>query len=104
MNWCLIHSWTLASPIVTQKEIKKTKLNNFGLCHHFMMKELYIYNYQHKQILVHPGAVTDEIGIARSAFNGGPLGELVQWSDLVSTLHILGHHLHLSASITDLKM
>lgn len=59
---------------------------------------------QHKQILVHPGAVTDEIGIAKSAFNGGPLGELVQWSDLVSTLHILGHHLHLSASITDLKM
>ncbi|XP_056895505.1 alpha-1,6-mannosylglycoprotein 6-beta-N-acetylglucosaminyltransferase A-like isoform X2 [Takifugu flavidus] len=57
-----------------------------------------------KQILVHPGAVTDEIGIARSAFNGGPLGELVQWSDLVSTLHILGHHLHLSASITDLKI
>ncbi|TWW80541.1 Alpha-1,6-mannosylglycoprotein 6-beta-N-acetylglucosaminyltransferase A [Takifugu flavidus] len=50
------------------------------------------------------GIVTDEIGIARSAFNGGPLGELVQWSDLVSTLHILGHHLHLSASITDLKI
>lgn len=57
------------------------------------------------QILVHPGALTDESGfrIAESAFSGGPLGELVQWSDLISTLYILGHHLHLSASIPDLK-
>ncbi|XP_040004991.1 alpha-1,6-mannosylglycoprotein 6-beta-N-acetylglucosaminyltransferase A-like [Xiphias gladius] len=58
-----------------------------------------------KQILVHPGVVTEESGlkIAENAFNGGPLGELVQWSDLISTLHILGHHLHFSASIADLK-
>lgn len=56
------------------------------------------------QILVHPGVVTDQIGMARAAFSGGPLGELVQWSDLISTLHILGHQLHLSASIDDLKM
>ncbi|XP_028249403.1 alpha-1,6-mannosylglycoprotein 6-beta-N-acetylglucosaminyltransferase A-like [Parambassis ranga] len=58
-----------------------------------------------KQILVHPGAVTDESGfkIANSAFHGGPLGELVQWSDLISTLHILGHHVHPSASIPNLK-
>uniref|UniRef100_A0A3Q3W5T0 alpha-1,6-mannosyl-glycoprotein 6-beta-N-acetylglucosaminyltransferase n=1 Tax=Mola mola TaxID=94237 RepID=A0A3Q3W5T0_MOLML len=57
-----------------------------------------------KQILVHPGVVTDQIGMARAAFSGGPLGELVQWSDLISTLHILGHQLHLSASIDDLKI
>ncbi|GAA6225283.1 alpha-1,6-mannosylglycoprotein 6-beta-N-acetylglucosaminyltransferase A-like [Lates japonicus] len=58
-----------------------------------------------KQILVHPGALTQESGlkIAETAFSGGPLGELVQWSDLISTLHILGHHVHLSASIPDLK-
>ncbi|KAM9346889.1 alpha-1,6-mannosylglycoprotein 6-beta-N-acetylglucosaminyltransferase A-like [Symphorus nematophorus] len=58
-----------------------------------------------KHILVHPGAVTDEsgAGIARDAFSGGPLGELVQWSDLISTLYILGHDLQLSASIPDLQ-
>ncbi|XP_049905860.1 alpha-1,6-mannosylglycoprotein 6-beta-N-acetylglucosaminyltransferase A-like [Epinephelus moara] len=58
-----------------------------------------------KQILVHPGAVTDEsrARIAEAAFSGGPLGELVQWSDLISTLYILGHHVHLTASIPDLK-
>lgn len=60
----------------------------------------------HPQILLHPGVVTDEsrFGIARAAFSGGPLGELVQWSDLIATLYILGHHLHLSASIPDLKL
>ncbi|XP_034430201.1 alpha-1,6-mannosylglycoprotein 6-beta-N-acetylglucosaminyltransferase A-like [Hippoglossus hippoglossus] len=58
-----------------------------------------------KHILVHPGALTNESGfrIADRAFSGGPLGELVQWSDLIATLHILGHHLHLSASIPDLN-
>uniref|UniRef100_A0A3B4ZEN9 alpha-1,6-mannosyl-glycoprotein 6-beta-N-acetylglucosaminyltransferase n=1 Tax=Stegastes partitus TaxID=144197 RepID=A0A3B4ZEN9_9TELE len=58
-----------------------------------------------KQILVHPGALTGESGtrIAESAFSGGPLGEQVQWSDLISTLYILGHNLHLSASIPALK-
>nr|XP_046260078.1 alpha-1,6-mannosylglycoprotein 6-beta-N-acetylglucosaminyltransferase A-like isoform X2 [Scatophagus argus] len=59
-----------------------------------------------KHILVHPGVVTDEsgVGIAKAAFSGGPLGELVQWSDLISTLYILGHHLNLSASLHDLKL
>lgn len=57
-----------------------------------------------KQILVHPGAVLDEVGIAKAAFSGGPLGELVQWSDLISTLHMLGHQVHLSASLKDLQM
>ncbi|XP_037542259.1 alpha-1,6-mannosylglycoprotein 6-beta-N-acetylglucosaminyltransferase A [Nematolebias whitei] len=58
-----------------------------------------------KQILVHPGAITDEanLKIVNNAFSGGPLGELVQWSDLISTLYILGHDLHLSASIPTLK-
>ena len=27
------------------------------------------------------------------AFNGGPLGELAQWCDLISALYILGHDL-----------
>ncbi|KAI9536006.1 hypothetical protein NQZ68_038413 [Dissostichus eleginoides] len=58
-----------------------------------------------KQILVHPGVVTAEskAKIAEAAFNGGPLGELVQWSDLISTLHILGHHVYLTASLPDLR-
>ncbi|CAJ1078832.1 alpha-1%2C6-mannosylglycoprotein 6-beta-N-acetylglucosaminyltransferase A-like [Xyrichtys novacula] len=58
-----------------------------------------------KNILVHPGALTAEsnIKITETAFSGGPLGELVQWSDLISTLYILGHNLHLSASLPDVR-
>uniref|UniRef100_A0A147AI28 alpha-1,6-mannosyl-glycoprotein 6-beta-N-acetylglucosaminyltransferase n=1 Tax=Fundulus heteroclitus TaxID=8078 RepID=A0A147AI28_FUNHE len=58
-----------------------------------------------KQIFVHPGVITKEAGlkIAENAFSGGPLGELVQWSDLISALHVLGHHLHLSASMPSLR-
>ena len=29
--------------------------------------------------------------MAENADHGGPLGELVQWSDLIATLHLLGH-------------
>ncbi|XP_034549996.1 alpha-1,6-mannosylglycoprotein 6-beta-N-acetylglucosaminyltransferase A-like [Notolabrus celidotus] len=58
-----------------------------------------------KQILVHPGALTDEsnVKLTETAFKGGPLGELVQWSDLISSLYILGHHLHLTATLNDLR-
>ena len=30
-------------------------------------------------------------------FSGGPLGELVQWSDLITTLYILGHDLTITS-------
>lgn len=57
------------------------------------------------QILVHMGLVTAASGfhIAEAAFHGGPLGELVQWSDLISSLHVLGHQVHLSGSLNDLR-
>ncbi|XP_058479414.1 alpha-1,6-mannosylglycoprotein 6-beta-N-acetylglucosaminyltransferase A-like isoform X2 [Solea solea] len=59
-----------------------------------------------KHILLHPGALTDESGfkIPQYASKGGPLGELVQWSDLIATLHVLGHRLHISASLPQLRI
>ena len=50
------------------------------------------------QILIHIGALTDYSGFkfAESAGKGGPLGELVQWSDLIAVLYILGHELTFS--------
>ncbi|XP_061090213.1 alpha-1,6-mannosylglycoprotein 6-beta-N-acetylglucosaminyltransferase A-like [Conger conger] len=58
-----------------------------------------------KKILVHLGLLTKESGfkIAENAFSGGPLGELVQWSDLITTLYLLGHDIRISASINELK-
>lgn len=57
------------------------------------------------QILVHLGLLTKESGfkIAENAFSGGPLGELVQWSDLITSLYLLGHDIRISASLAELK-
>ncbi|XP_076879333.1 alpha-1,6-mannosylglycoprotein 6-beta-N-acetylglucosaminyltransferase A [Brachyhypopomus gauderio] len=62
-------------------------------------------NRRRKKILVHLGLLTKESGfkIAENAFSGGPLGELVQWSDLITTLYLLGHDIRISASIAELK-
>ncbi|XP_023677419.1 alpha-1,6-mannosylglycoprotein 6-beta-N-acetylglucosaminyltransferase A [Paramormyrops kingsleyae] len=58
-----------------------------------------------KKILVHLGLLTKESGfkIAENAFSGGPLGELVQWSDLITALYLLGHDIRISASLAELK-
>ena len=58
-----------------------------------------------KKILVHLGLLTKESGfkIAETAFSGGPLGELVQWSDLITSLYLLGHDIRISASLAELK-
>ncbi|KAA0712059.1 Alpha-1,6-mannosylglycoprotein 6-beta-N-acetylglucosaminyltransferase A [Triplophysa tibetana] len=60
---------------------------------------------QRRKILVHLGLLTKESGfkIAENAFSGGPLGELVQWSDLITTLYLLGHDIRISASLAELK-
>ena len=33
---------------------------------------------------------------AETASNGGPLGELVQWADLITSLYILGHDIQVT--------
>uniref|UniRef100_A0A4W3K722 alpha-1,6-mannosyl-glycoprotein 6-beta-N-acetylglucosaminyltransferase n=1 Tax=Callorhinchus milii TaxID=7868 RepID=A0A4W3K722_CALMI len=58
-----------------------------------------------KKILLHLGLLTKESGfkIAENAFKGGPLGELVQWSDLIASVYLLGHSMTLSTSVMELK-
>lgn len=34
---------------------------------------------------------------------GGPLGELVQWSDLICTLYVLGHQLTITSETYQLE-
>ena len=57
------------------------------------------------QILIHIGALSDKAGFkfAENADHGGPLGELVQWSDLIATLHLLGHTLEFSTELSQLR-
>jgi hypothetical protein len=40
--------------------------------------------------------------MGEKAGKGGPLGELVQWSDLIAALYMLGHELHISSEMTTL--
>ncbi|XP_076818912.1 alpha-1,6-mannosylglycoprotein 6-beta-N-acetylglucosaminyltransferase A-like [Clavelina lepadiformis] len=56
-------------------------------------------------ILLHMGLLTKAYGLnfGEAAWVGGPLGELVQWSDLMAALHILGHDIILSWSPERLK-
>ncbi|KAK3083190.1 hypothetical protein FSP39_016376 [Pinctada imbricata] len=57
-----------------------------------------------KKILVHLGLLSKQSGwkFAENQFKGGPLGELVQWSDLITTLYILGHDLTITSETEQL--
>lgn len=52
-----------------------------------------------KKVLVHLGLLSKQSGwkFAEMQFKGGPLGELVQWSDLITTLYVLGHDLTITS-------
>ena len=57
-----------------------------------------------KKILVHLGLLSKQSGwkFAEFQFKGGPLGELVQWSDLITTLFLLGHQLTITSEAEQL--
>lgn len=65
------------------------------------------YNFHNRpkqKILVHLGLLSKQSGwkFAEMQFKGGPLGELVQWSDLISTLYVLGHELTITSEVEQL--
>ncbi|GAA6096364.1 alpha-1,6-mannosylglycoprotein 6-beta-N-acetylglucosaminyltransferase B-like isoform X2 [Tachysurus ichikawai] len=59
---------------------------------------------QQKRVLVHVGFLTEESGdvFSPKVLKGGPLGEMVQWADILSALHVLGHDLKISLSVKEL--
>ncbi|KAJ3613982.1 hypothetical protein NHX12_017559 [Muraenolepis orangiensis] len=56
------------------------------------------------EILVHVGFLTEESGdvFSPKVLKGGPLGEMVQWADILTALHVLGHNLKISMSVKEL--
>ncbi|XP_028912902.1 alpha-1,6-mannosylglycoprotein 6-beta-N-acetylglucosaminyltransferase B isoform X1 [Ornithorhynchus anatinus] len=58
-----------------------------------------------KQILVHIGFLTEESGDVFSprVLKGGPLGEMVQWADILAALFVLGHGLKVTVSLKELQ-
>ena len=57
------------------------------------------------QILIHIGVLAneDKMHFAEEASKGGPLGELVQWSDIITSLYILGHDITVTADLGALQ-
>ncbi|XP_057201460.1 alpha-1,6-mannosylglycoprotein 6-beta-N-acetylglucosaminyltransferase B isoform X1 [Triplophysa rosa] len=60
---------------------------------------------EQKRILIHVGFLTEESGdvFSPKVLKGGPLGEMVQWADILTTLHVLGHNLKISLSVKELQ-
>ncbi|KAM6972584.1 alpha-1,6-mannosylglycoprotein 6-beta-N-acetylglucosaminyltransferase B-like [Aplochiton taeniatus] len=60
---------------------------------------------EQKKVLVHVGFLTEESGdvFSPKVLKGGPLGEMVQWADILTTLHVLGHNLKISMSVKELQ-
>ena len=38
-----------------------------------------------------------------NAYSGAPLGEMVQWSDLIASLYILGHNVTVTTDRNEMK-
>ncbi|TTI92384.1 Alpha-1,6-mannosylglycoprotein 6-beta-N-acetylglucosaminyltransferase B [Bagarius yarrelli] len=56
-------------------------------------------------ILVHVGFLTEESGdvFSPKVLKGGPLGEMVQWADILTALYVLGQNLKISVSVKELQ-
>ena len=48
-------------------------------------------NFSSVQVLALLGSITFEPAILDQAGKGGPLGEVIQWTDLIAALYMLGH-------------
>ena len=61
-------------------------------------------SFNKKTIFVYPGLLDSKskTGIYEGTENGGPLGELVQWSDIIAVLSILGHDVRIFTKAEDL--
>jgi len=55
--------------------------------------------------LIHIGFLTEESGDVFSprVLKGGPLGEMVQWADILAALFLLGHSLRVTVSLKELQ-
>ncbi|KAJ7340119.1 Alpha-1,6-mannosylglycoprotein 6-beta-N-acetylglucosaminyltransferase A [Desmophyllum pertusum] len=58
-----------------------------------------------KKVLIHIGLLANEnkLHFAEEAGKGGPLGELVQWSDVITSLYILGHDITVTADLAAIQ-
>ncbi|XP_048869575.1 alpha-1,6-mannosylglycoprotein 6-beta-N-acetylglucosaminyltransferase B [Brienomyrus brachyistius] len=77
----------------------------WGIAAHRLDNKLHRRWREQKRILVHVGFLTEESGdvFSPKVLKGGPLGEMVQWADILTALYVLGHNLKISVSVKDLQ-
>jgi len=56
-----------------------------------------------QQILLYMGTYSLQVNWLANAYKGVPLGEMVQWSDLITALYALGHNITISAEQPSMK-
>ena len=49
------------------------------------------------------GTYSLQVNWLANAYKGVPLGEMVQWSDLITSLYALGHNITISAEQPSMK-
>ena len=59
--------------------------------------------YKRKNVIVYLGVLGYEPFILRSAFTGGFLGELIQWTDLIAGLYMLGYNITIAKHAQNLS-
>lgn len=62
-------------------------------------ESLAVRNRQRKNIFLYMGAYSVRTRWLANAYKGVPLGEMVQWSDLIASLYALGHNITISAEL-----
>ena len=99
-------TWVEAAENLETKENlqnrKRQRVSTFQLHYHglgFPVVYLFAFSFQ---IVIFLGSVTYNPYLFNQAFRGGPLGELVQWSDVICTLYILGHNLAIFSRLKDI--
>ncbi|CAI2725429.1 unnamed protein product [Schistosoma spindalis] len=79
----------------------------FNLCHSTkIIGQPFLYERPKLNILLHLEFLSNAFGdnfFEAQVSKGGPLGELVQWTDLIGALYILGHRLTITYEITNAK-
>ncbi|XP_068704273.1 alpha-1,6-mannosylglycoprotein 6-beta-N-acetylglucosaminyltransferase A-like [Montipora foliosa] len=66
------------------------------------VESLTVRNRKRKNIFLYMGTYSLQVNWLANAYKGVPLGEMVQWSDLIASLYALGHNVTISAEVPNM--
>lgn len=65
-------------------------------------ESLTVRNRKKKKVFLYMGSYSIQEDWLRNAYNGVPLGEMVQWGDIIACLYALGHEITVSAEVPNM--